>query len=371
MAYGVPLNLDLPAIGIDTFAAGAVDVNVALQALIDVVEQKVRPSDMDINADLSFKSGATSFAATELLKAAFAPGGNLAAGTHPASMFFKLIDGELYANDNNGNQVKITAAGSVAAPLGNITGAGYGIGGVEVNWDSGNGAYRMRLGAGPNDFADMVVKEIRMDEGSHEYRLIAPSISADQGLTFPLRPAVGEQLVVMSDLGVMTASDVMTPGTGTISINGQLQTTGKIKATEYLYTQLDTLMISAVAGHLRGSGTFSTTGHYSMNANDDLTFPIQLRAGERIVKYHATGQFLGGASGFTARLFKRAYTAGSRVQIGVTQTSGTVASTFYNLNEGGLTETVIADTEYYLIVTMSASSTALITGCRIEVDRPV
>lgn len=237
MSYGQSLGLTLPVVGVDTFAVGATRVNTALQALIDCLETKVNPSGMDINTNLSFKSGANSYAAIDLLKTAYTPGGALAAAIHPASLYFRTSDGEFYANDNNGNVVKMTAAGSVNAPVGNVTGAGYGSGGVEVNWDSGNTAYRMRSGTATHDYADVVINHLRMDDGdSNELTLVTPNLTGDVSVTLPTAPASGESLLKMSNTGVITASDAITPSSGTLAITGAVTATGNVTAADNRHT---------------------------------------------------------------------------------------------------------------------------------------
>lgn len=244
MAYGVPHSLSLPVIGTDSGTVGATKVNTAFEALQATVNAKVTPAGFDMNADLSYRSGASYFGAKELQRASFRfqDIGDIDPVDFPATVFVGE-DGELYFNDLDGNQVKITAAGGVTAAVGNITGTGYGAGGKEVNWDDTNLDYRMRSGSGTNDFADVVVNDIRLNDGSGNFaRLGAGAMIADLTFTLPTTHPGSTSVMQMTSTGAMSAdpaANITTSGQGsfgTLLASGAVTFSGGLTVDEATVT---------------------------------------------------------------------------------------------------------------------------------------
>jgi hypothetical protein len=161
---------------------------------------------MDISSDLSFKSGVTYSAATNLERCTFENKASvISAATFPTSLY--MVSGELYFNDNSGNQVQVTNEGAVnVSSAGGITGTGYGSSDVEVNWDSGATAYRFRSGPATDDFASVYVNDVLLGDGSgNAITLAAPSISGDYTVTLPAAAPASTSVVEMDSSGVLTA----------------------------------------------------------------------------------------------------------------------------------------------------------------------
>src|SRR5688500_15474220 len=107
--YGTPLGLTLPVPSTDTEAVAATKINTALSAIIARLESKVGSADLDVNADVSFKSGATFSGAKDLQRAAFqSQSSALTAVSNPNTVY--VLNGDLHYIDASGNLVQITAA---------------------------------------------------------------------------------------------------------------------------------------------------------------------------------------------------------------------------------------------------------------------
>lgn len=205
MSYGTSLGITLPTVSVTQGPLYATQVNSALQTVINTLETKVTPSGMDINDDLNFKSGLVYNAALNLERATFENKDSaISAATFPVGLY--VVGGELYYNDNAGNQVQVTLNGEVnVSTTGGITGTGYGESSVEVNWDSTNVAYRFRSGGGADDFADVVCNDVTLNDGSGNYLTIgAPSLSSDESYTLPSLPSSGTEVVTLTSAGVMS-----------------------------------------------------------------------------------------------------------------------------------------------------------------------
>ena len=126
MSYGTSLGLTLPTVGVTVGPTYATQVNTALQSLINILEAKVTPAGLDISSDLSFKSGVNYSAALNMERATYENKSSaLNAASFPVAIY--VANGELYYNDNAGNQVQISNNGTLdVSALAGITGSGYG-----------------------------------------------------------------------------------------------------------------------------------------------------------------------------------------------------------------------------------------------------
>jgi hypothetical protein len=186
---------------------------------------------MDINADLSFTSGATAYRAKDVKALSLTnQASTLSASTYACTLFSTDADGELYWNDNNGRQVQLTTDGSVnVSTTGGVTGSGYGTGSVEVNWDAANTRYKMRSGAATDDYASVLLNDLQLNDGStNTLTVAAPSLSADYTLTLPTAVAASDgSLVTMSTAGALAST--MAPSVTTLTTSGAVTVGGGLR----------------------------------------------------------------------------------------------------------------------------------------------
>lgn len=320
MPYGSPHTATIPVVGVTTGPTFAVQINAAIAEIRATVDAKVTPAGIDINADLSFLSGITRFAATDVERIAFDnKGAPIAAATFPTAVF--VSGGDLFFNDASARQVQITAGGAVnVSTTGGITGAGYGTGGVELNYDSGTNSYRFRSGVGTDSFAAIECDDVILRDGSgNTCRFVAPAMAANYTLTVPAAVPGSTSLIQMDAAGALTASNALavnqsitTSGTGGIVIGG----TGDYKRGQKVsklslisgYQESGTNAVKQTSGGItngRISFTTPTTGN-------DWVVPIpRLQEGERIISVRArvNENLSGGNQRITLQLRRSAATS--------------------------------------------------------------
>lgn len=367
MTYGNPIGISLPVVGVTADAAGEQLILDFLAAIDTVLSAKVTPAGLDINANLSFRSGVTAYAATDLLKANFSSQSSpLNAGLHPVAAY--ASGGDLYYNDGSGNQIQMTAAGAVnVSSAGGITGAGYGTGGVEVNWDSGNSKYRMRSGTATDAFGDVECDDVRLNDGSTNFvTLTAGSMAADYTMTLPTAVPAAQSLVQMDASGVLTASNTLASGQSiTLQGSGQYKRPARIRA------------INPTAGQFTDgtSGVVNSGNGAQVQLNDGFIIPLVVQEGERITQ--VSGRIIPDGAGDIIRM--RVYRVDAtgtgfpiRTQLGSTATSvsGTTSQT---LTVSGLTETVGTSLFTYHVeffTTAVVVNAVNVTGVLLTTDVP-
>lgn len=312
MAYGVTHTETIPTVSTTAGPDYAEQVNACLEEIRDTLDAKVTPTGFDMDSDLSFESSGTSYAAVDLERTNYE---NklvaISAGTYPMSVY--VVDGELYYNDNDGNQVQITSGGSLnIAVSGGITGSGYGSSGVEVNWAVGDSAYKLKSGA--SSYAHVWLNDVYLNDGDTNFiRLAAPAITADYTVTFPTAVPASELPVTMNGSGTLATNGTLanlvsftTSGNGTVG--GNLQVTGTTTSTGLITATAGVTAasgqhvtvsgtgrfkhgsyirhVSAFAGHYAGSEwEIQGNGYLNVNAGGaggSLFIPLPLKVGERL-----------------------------------------------------------------------------------------
>lgn len=295
MAYGTPLGVDPPIVSVTLGPQYATDVGAMLEALRAVVEAKVTPGGIDMDADLSFLSGGTPHSATDLLTASFeVQAAPLNAVTFPGAIYLAGVNGDAYVNDAAGHQIRLTNGGVVnVSSTGGITGTGYGSGGVEVNWSSGNIAYRFFSGSGT--YADVVCDDVRLNDGDTNFvSIVSPALAADYTITLPNAvPATSNTVLTMSTAGVVAASATPTvtsvTATGAISAGTTITATGRVIANGDITLPSRTLHISAfdIRDEANGIGPTGTADnpHFDSPGNGSKYYvPIPLLEGDQLTQ---------------------------------------------------------------------------------------
>lgn len=210
MARGDTIATTVPSVG-DAETGGTTDLLTILSALVTIAETKVTPSEIDMDATLDFNSQA----GENVKYFEFVTQGS---DPSTAETLYTKNDGatdELYFKNGSGSVVQITNGGALnVAATGSVTGAGYGSGGVAVNWNSAGGNYQMKSGSGADDYADVTCDDLQLRDGSsHAVTLTAQSMAADYTVTFPAAVPGSEQFVTMDNSGNLAYADNATPYT--------------------------------------------------------------------------------------------------------------------------------------------------------------
>lgn len=366
MAYGSSLGITLPTVGTTAGPAWATSLNTALTTIISTLEAKVTPSGMDINADLSFRSGATSYMATDVKALEFTNQTSLlAAGTYPCLMFsYGTSTGELYWNDNAGNQVQLTDGGAVNTALsGAITGAGYGSGGVALNWDSGTSTYQLYLNSATPTYGSVLCNDVILNDGdTNTLTLAAPAMGANYTMTLPAAvPATSGTVLQMATSGAVTVSntgldDLTLAADQHFTVSG----TGRFKHGAMEIT------IPGVTGFgttitLSGTGGGVTTS----NITNLIYIPINLPTGARITACTAYMNN-SGAGTRTVDVRQLVFTTGTASSL-ASQTTTTTGITSQSV--GAISETLV-NTEQYVFAFTAANIADILYGIKVTYDFP-
>jgi len=211
---GNPLNITLPTVGGTEGPSYATQVNAAIQALIDDIEAKVVPAEIDINADLSFQSGNTSYGATDLDRVNFDEQGSTLGSGNTFTLY--TYNDELYYQDGTGTNVAITSGGSVAATPGNISTQGspaYGSSDVELIWDGSNSDYVFK--SGTSTYADILFRNAEFRNGANTMTM-SSGVTSDYNVSWPAAGPSANDMAYFSGGGAITFSDTI-PGAKTFS----------------------------------------------------------------------------------------------------------------------------------------------------------
>lgn len=284
MSYGNPLTATVPTVGVTIGPAYATQVNAFLAELEGIVTAKVTPAGFNMNADLSFLSGATNYRAKDLKATSYAiQSAALSATTYPTSAYFYGVDGNFYVNDGAGNQIQMTSAGAVnSSTTGGITGSGYGSSGVEVNWDSGNNAYHMYLNSATPTYADVTCDDLKLWDGDTNFAsLVCPALAADYTLTLPTAVAAGSgYMVTMDNTGALGTTN--TPTFSTLAVSTTSTFTGKATfATEYAHpTRTKHILANQMSSASATLAHTSGSPHWDLTGTQTVFIPLGLTEGD-------------------------------------------------------------------------------------------
>ena len=366
--YGTPLSLTLPTInGVAKESAAAPLINTALSAVIARLESKVGATDLDIATDVSFKSGAVYSGARDLQRAAFQSQiAALAAVSNPNTVY--VLNGDLHYIDGSGNLIQVTVGGAVnVSTTGGITGAGYGTGGVELNWDSINTLYRFRSGLLADSFADIQCADLLLRDGSgNNIRFQAPAIASDYTLTLPAALPGSTLLLQMSAAGLVTTSNsALNALTLTSGQHVTVSGSGEYKhGTRQLHLSGSAGLNNTVGGAFATGNLDATDSQWTVGAGDELSFHLPLHVGDRILTVTMFANFVG-AGTRTLELVLSSGGAPTVVTSATSTTTGAGSKTF------NLADTVLGATGIYsLSFEAAGSGDTNISGVIVSYDHP-
>lgn len=232
------MSLTLPSVGTEPGPAYALDVNSSLST-VDQHDHTsgngvpVPSAGLNINTDLPFGNNNL----TLVRSMRFNPQGSpLSLGTDLGCLYESGVD--LYYNDGNGNQVRITASGSVAGATGSITGlvspasASYSAGAQTFTWQSNSNV------AANMDFRSAILRNNSVS--SNGITLAAPSsLPSNYSLTLPSSLPASQSFMTLDSSGNIAANWVVDNSTIEVSSN-----TVQVKAQGIGTTQLANLSVT-------------------------------------------------------------------------------------------------------------------------------
>ena len=233
------MGLPLPVPGNDPGPDYGFNNNVAFQTIDSHNHTagkgvQIPPAGININADLSFNGNN----ATNLLTTRFNPQGSPIAATSPNLNCLYTVGVDLYYNDGNGNQIKITSAGAV-----NATSSGISSGTASASFISSV----LVVNAASLTPANIQCASILLGNNvaSSNYLTLSPpnSMASNYGLTLPPLPS-SQKIMTLDNSGNITAPYTV-DGTSISIISNVIQTTPA------------RLTMPTVQRFLSGSGTYT------------------------------------------------------------------------------------------------------------------
>jgi hypothetical protein len=199
------MNLPIPIPGVTSGALYAQNVTESLR-LVDQHDHssgsgvQISPSGLNINSDLPFLSNN----ATGLRSTRFTAQGSPLAGVSDIGCLY-AAGADLYYNDLNGNQVRITASGAVAGTPGSIANL---VSPASATYISADSTFVWQSAASTPailDAGSLIVR--KMSASSPGITIEAPSsLSSGYTLTLPASPPIQTNILSMDASGAMAAA---------------------------------------------------------------------------------------------------------------------------------------------------------------------
>lgn len=331
MAYGDSLGVTLPTVLVTPGATAAGMINAAIQACVDRLESQVTVAGLDINADLSMQSGATPFGLIDVHRVSFYDQASaLSAVTYPQALY--AVGSDLYFNDDAGNQVRIVTAGAVdVSSVGGITGAGYGVSGVEVNWDGTN--YNFKNASGADAYTAVVVDDVLLRDGSgNAVRLAAPALAADYTMTLPNAVPAATSVMTLGSTGTVAASAVFATGTFTPTLeNNGSDHAGGYSVQQGSYVRIGNLVFFQIRMTMT---SLDPAGRLRVKAS---SLPVAPSVATVEVQSCVCSEFSGGSGGGTDTTVGRINVNGIYLQTAADASNSTAGTDYSALSNGTYT----------------------------------
>lgn len=265
------MGLPVPQVGVTPGPAWATDINNSLN-IIDAHDHTpgngvaITPSAMNITSDLSFQDNNLTLLRSSNYQPQSSP---LSGASDLGSVYVSGVD--LYYNDVNGNQVRITQGGSVTGATGSITGlvapasASYSAGTETFVWQSDvNKAANM-------DARSYILRNSSLS--SNGITLQAPTLSSDYSITLPLLPAA-TNFMLMDVSGNITAPWHMDNATIGVVANIMKVLDQGITATQIANGTITTTQISNTAGITIGQLASTVLAGHTQTISSNGSFVV-------------------------------------------------------------------------------------------------
>lgn len=200
------MNMPIPIVGIDPGPDWALNYNVSL-TLVDGHDHsngngvQITPTGLNINADLPFNSNN----AVDLKSVRFAAQSSFPA-VAPNLTCVYVIGADLYYNDANGNQIRITQSGTVAGSSGTITGLPSGTASASYNSLSQTFVFQSASNTPANiDGGSILIREVAASANAVTVSS-PPSLSGNYTLVLPTGLPASQKIMTLDNAGNIAAA---------------------------------------------------------------------------------------------------------------------------------------------------------------------
>lgn len=254
--------MPVPGVGVTSGPQYATDLNACLSIIDSHTHTpgsgvQITPGAININSDLTFGGNNATNMRSARMSINSAP---LSASTDLACIYASGVD--LYFNDANGNQVRITANGGVSGTPGSIANL---VSPAACSYVGANTKFTFQSDSGGPTAANLDAGSILMRNltaASYALTLAPPTLTNNYTITLPALPASSGTLSIDAS-GNITASTVFyssfVPAGGVMMFAGTSAPTGYLMCDGSAVSRTTYAALYAVIGDSCGSGNGTTT----------------------------------------------------------------------------------------------------------------
>lgn len=214
------MNLPVPVVGDEVGPQWAIDINDCLAILDGHTHSagsgtQITPSGLNLNSDVTLINNNLITIRSSRYSPQLAP---LALAADVGAVYVSGVD--LYYNDVNGIQIRLTQAGSIVGTAGSITGL---VSPASASYNSLNGTFvfQQNVNTAANiDVASVIVRKTTMSSAG--ITIQAPlSLSSDYSIVLPVLPGVLSlmSLDAAGNMGTLGVSSTIGISAGTVIVN--------------------------------------------------------------------------------------------------------------------------------------------------------
>lgn len=347
-----------PVVGVTLGPLYGTKVNQILNALIAAIQPKLTPAQLNFNQQVTFQNqNLVSIGALNLY--------DRTTIDTSAVNSIQAVNGELYFIDGAGNNIQITSGGALnAAALGGITGDyGGGFPNSIVAANQAGNFYSFSTAVGTYSYLKCLGL-IMTNASGNTAQLGAPSSLVNHTATWLASlPAAGNEILMISNLGVMSHGGVSSVSGFTVTASEDLifSGTGKIRHGTYEFPQNlahNTIAGGAPVAALAGLG-LTAAGTIKLSGANGL------KVGSRIIGFKvSTSRTNAGTMNMD---MYRVTTAGVATLV-QSFTRVTVGGWAQQTNTLG-TPLVVATGEHYFILIADSAGASVFGGWALQVDQ--
>lgn len=260
------MSLPIPTPGVDPGPDYANNLNACL-AILDGHNHSpgngvlITPTGLNINADLTFAGNN----ATNIQTVRFQSQGSPLTGAAPNVGCLYEVLADLFFNDGNGNQIRITQGGAVSGASGTITGLPSGTASAAFSGGTGTFVFQQATGLGANmDFGSLVLRypgSYPTPSGNFISLQVPSSISSGYVITFPATTPATNSVLTMTTAGTLVPVDqgFLMPTASVIPYAGPTAPSGYLICDGSAISRTTYSVLFGIIGTTYGIGDGSTT----------------------------------------------------------------------------------------------------------------